>query len=407
MKVLHINCVYPQGSTGKITQAIHRHLLCRGQDSLVIYGRGGRCEDPAAVRICGDLPAKANHALSRVTGLVYGGCHISTGRLIARIRREKPDIVHIQCINGYFVNIYRLISWLKEQGIRTVLTLHAEFMYTANCGCAFDCEGWKHGCGHCPQLRQATESLFFDRTADSFEKMRKAFHGFGDRLRVVGVSDWLCGRAAQAPVLRDLRILRIHNGIDTSVFCPQDADTIRRELGIRANEKMVLWVTSGFTHAKGKDLFFDLVKRLDGGDYKFVIAGADRPSGDETDVIYLGSVADQTRLARIYSAADVTVCCSRQESYPTTLLESQCCGTPVVGFRIGGVPETVFPGMGQTVPMGDIEAMAAAVAHWCGEESRISAETREDCLRANDQRTMADAYFQLYSTSWSEHDDSI
>ena len=170
---------------------------------------------------------------------------------------------------------------------------------------------------------------------------------------------------------------------------------------------MVLWVTSGFTHAKGKDLFFDLVKRLDGGDYKFVIAGADRPSGDETDVIYLGSVADQTRLARIYSAADVTVCCSRQESYPTTLLESQCCGTPVVGFRIGGVPETVFPGMGQTVPMGDIEAMAAAVAHWCGGKSRISAETREDCLRANDQRTMADAYFQLYSTSWSEHDDSI
>ena len=70
------------------------------------------------------------------------------------------------------------------------------------------------------RLRALGVDISFWQGKPDFEKMRKAFHGFGDRLRVVGVSDWLCGRAAQAPVLRDLRILRIHNGIDTSVFCP-------------------------------------------------------------------------------------------------------------------------------------------------------------------------------------------
>lgn len=403
MKVLHLNCVYPVGSTGKITQAIHRDLLDHGEDSVVLYGRGPACA--GATKVCGEFSAKATHALTRLTGLMYGGCRRSTARILKLIRREKPDIVHLQCINGYFVNIYRLIAWLKEHRIPTVLTLHAEFMYTANCGCAFDCTGWQRGCGNCPRLRQATESLFFDRTAESFERMRKAFDGFGDRLRVVGVSEWLCGRAAQAPIFRDIKIQRIYNGIDTSVFCPRPAETIRQELGIRPDEKMVLWVTSGFTHAKGKDLFFDLAAKQGSGRYRFVVVGADRPEEGPENVTYMGLVADQDRLAQIYSAADVTLCCSRQESYPTTMLESQCCGTPVVGFDIGGVAETIFPGMGQTVPMGDVEAMASALEVWCG--AAVSPETLAACLAANAAQTMADAYLELYSTAWSGNDGSI
>ena len=127
MKILQVNCVYNKGSTGKIVHDIHTELQKRGIDSVVCYGRGKRVQEPNVYKTSGELYAKANNLWSRVTGLMYGGCFFSTSRLIAIIKKEQPDVVHLHCINGYFVNIYRLITWLKKSRIKTVLTLHAEF----------------------------------------------------------------------------------------------------------------------------------------------------------------------------------------------------------------------------------------------------------------------------------------
>lgn len=101
---------------------------------------------------------------------MYGGCLISTDKLFRIIKKEKPDIVHLHCLNGYFINIYRLITFLKNNNYKTVLTLHAEFMYTANCGHALECDKWKTGCGKCPRLRSETKSWFIDGTAKSWKK---------------------------------------------------------------------------------------------------------------------------------------------------------------------------------------------------------------------------------------------
>ena len=147
VKVLQINSVYGVGSTGKITQALHTALLADGADSIVLYGRGPDADAPGVYRLCRNLYGRANSLLSRLTGLRYGGCNLATGKALRILSKEQPDVVHLQCINGNFINIYRLISWLKEHQIPTVITLHAEFMYTANCSHAFDCERWKSGCG--------------------------------------------------------------------------------------------------------------------------------------------------------------------------------------------------------------------------------------------------------------------
>ena len=142
MKVLQVNCVYGKGSTGKITADLHKALLAQGVESVVCYGRGEKVDEPHVYKTCGELYSKMNNLLSRIPGVMYGGCFFSTNRLMGIIKTEKPDVVHLQCINGYFVNIPRLIAWLKRRGIPTVLTLHDEFMFTANCGYALDCEKW-------------------------------------------------------------------------------------------------------------------------------------------------------------------------------------------------------------------------------------------------------------------------
>ena len=147
MKILQVNCVYGVGSTGKLTAEIHTELIRQGIESVVCYGRGTKMKEPGLHKTCGEFYSKANQALARARGQLYGGCWLSTRKLISVIEKEKPDVVHLQCINGFFVNIARLLEWLKENRVKTVLTLHAEFMFTANCGHARECERWKSGCG--------------------------------------------------------------------------------------------------------------------------------------------------------------------------------------------------------------------------------------------------------------------
>ena len=146
MKVLQINVVYNTGSTGKIMCDIRTVLEEVEIESVICYGRGPSVQEPNVYKTCPELYSKMNNLASRLTGLMYGGCLFSTSRLLSVIRKEKPDVVHLHCLNGYFVNIYRLIAWLNKNRIKTVLTLHAEFMHTANCAHAFDCEKWKILC---------------------------------------------------------------------------------------------------------------------------------------------------------------------------------------------------------------------------------------------------------------------
>lgn len=343
MKVLQVNCVYGKGSTGKITADIHRELLERGIESVVCYGRGARPEGERIYKTCGELYSKMNNLLSRFTGIMYGGCLISTHRLMSIIQKEKPDIVHLHCINGYFVNIYRIVSWLKEKGIRTVLTLHAEFMYTANCGHALDCDGWKNGCGNCPRWKWETKSLLFDRTAASWKRMKRAFDGF-ENLTVVSVSPWLMERAKQSPILGDKRHTVVLNGLDTDIFHPYDANDLKEKHGI-TDEKVIFHVTPSFTrdpnHLKGGYYVLNLAEMMKSERVKFIVAGkyeADMKVPD--NVILLGQVADQRELARYYSMADVTVLTSKRETFSMVAAESLSCGTPVVGFKAGGL-ETI------------------------------------------------------------------
>ena len=77
------------------------------------------------------------------------------------------------------------------------------------------------------------------------------------------------------------------------------------------------------------------------------------------DVTGLGKTGSQRELAEIYTAADVYVNPTYEDNYPTTNLEAEACGTPVVTYDTGGSPESVPPE--NVVPVGDVGALAARV----------------------------------------------
>ena len=383
MTVIQINCVYPGGSTGGIVRAIHRHLQARGIRSLVLYGRGPRKREPGVTKVCPEWCAKGNALLARVRGVPYGGCLLSTARIQGILQREQPDIVHLHCVNGHFLNTFRLLSWLKQHKIPTVITLHAEFFYTGTCGNARDCRRWELGCGQCPRLRQETGSIFPDRTARSHREMAEAFRDFGETLRIVSVSPWVRSRAERSPILRNARHETIPNGVDCGVFRP----------GGRASAPAVFHATPLFSdstgHLKGGCFVLELARRMP--ETPFFVAGKTKLKHPlPPNVTLLGQIPEQEILARHYAAAAVTLLTSASETFSLVCAESLCCGTPVVGFRCGG-PESVFPPeCCDLVPYADLDALEAALRH------RLAHPIRVDVGARFSQEAMAARYEALY-----------
>lgn len=402
MKLLQINCVYKKGSTGKLSYDIHCGMIASGEESVICYGRGDKTSDRNVIKTCGELYSKFNNLLTRFTGIMYGGCYFSTRTLIKVIKKQKPDIVHLHCINGYFVNIYRLIEFLKKSKIKTVLTLHAEFMYTANCGHAFECEKWKTGCGNCPRFKSETRSLILDNTAPSFKKMKKAFEGF-ENLTVVSVSSWLKERAEASLILGDKEHTVILNGVDTNTFYLIGNSDIKQELGLE-NKKIVFHATAFFSndkeHLKGGGYVISLAKRFLKEDENviFLIAGDHEPIKDiPSNIIFLGNIYDQNKLAEYYSAADVTLLTSKRETFSMIVAESLCCGTPIVGFNAGAPERITIDDYSSFVPYGDEDKLFEEVKLWLNKNAIDKTTISQAAKEKYNKDIMVEQYKKIYN----------
>jgi len=411
MKVLQVNCVYKKGSTGSIVFSIHSGLKQNGYGSVVCYGRGSDVSEKDVYKISSEIEAKIHALYARISGIQYSSSFFATNRLINIIKKEKPDIVHLHCINGYFVNIYRILDYLKMHNIYTVLTLHAEFMYTGNCGHSYDCEKWLTGCGNCPQLWKATKSIFLDRTSYAWQKMAEAFNGFNN-LSVVSVSSWLSERAKKSPMLKDKENIVIENGIDTEdVFHSTNVSKLRKKYNIK-DEKVILHVTASFSdkpdNAKGGHFIIKLAKRLINENIKFFVIGSYNKSIDlPENIINVGRVDDRSELADFYSIADLTVITSKRETFSLPCAESMACGTPVVGFKAGG-PETIaLKDFSEFVEYGDLKKLLKAILDWINKKRNMAIELETAAGNRYSNTVMAFKYLGLYNSIKYPHNGGV
>ena len=111
------------------------------------------------------------------------------------------------------------------------------------------------------------------------------------------------------------------------------------------------------------------------------------------NVVILPKTSDQHLLAQYYSMADVFVICSKRENFPTTCLEAQCCGTPVVGFDTGGTKETSVYSEKDFVEYGDIEALSKKIEEKLHEDYPDIVEKAQE---AYSKENMAKRYMQEY-----------
>ncbi len=391
MKILLLNNCYRSGSTGKIVEELENYYNHEGHETVVVYGQGEKSR-ASHFKIASRFYIKVQALLSRITGLMYGGCFLSTHNAISIIKKEKPDIVHLHCLNSHFVNIYRLITWLKKNKINTVLTNHAEFMYTANCGHALECNKYQSGCGNCERCKKETKSWFIDRTAKSWKKMKCAFEGF-ETLVVTNVSPWLNERASGSEILKNYKHYIVMNGVNTDVFCYKNNHR-------SADKKTVLHVTAKFSDClddlKGGRFLIELAKELIKEDVEFIVAGKHTLKAELPSNIKLtGNIIDSERLARLYSDANLVVLTSQRETFSMITAESLCCGTPVVGFKAGAPEGIAIPEFSDFVEYGDINGLRNAVEKFLSlsfDKEEISSIARKKYSKEK----MAEDYLRIY-----------
>lgn len=187
------------------------------------------------------------------------------------------------------------------------------------------------------------------------------------KFQVVSPSKWLYNEAQNA---REIYPLAEHKlipyGINVDVFKPYSPiEEARAEFNLPTDKKIILFVAASVDSTrKGINYLLNAIKILPRKDFTLAIMGnnAEKLQLDPEQTHLLGYRSDPSEMARIYSAADLFVIPSTEDNLPNTVLESIACGTPVVGFDIGGIPDMIWPGKnGEICSEMGAEALAKSI----------------------------------------------
>lgn len=356
--LLQINTTLNRGSTGRIVEQVSTLAQNYGWNCYIAHGaRYINNSNHKTIKIGSKLGNIVHAILGEYLGLHGFGSTIATYLFLRKVKKIKPDIIHLHNLHGYYLNIKLLFTFLARTNIPVVWTLHDCWAFTGHCT-HFEgngCIKWKKGCGKCPLLMAQYKSRIIDRTRTNL-RIKKNLYEKLSNLTITPVSQWLGDLVAQS-ILGNHKIIVINNGIDLSIFKPLKTN-IRQKLNIASNKKMILGVvSSGF---KGKKEFIELSLN---SQYQIVIVGLKSEWIDRipSNIICIPHTNSQFELAEYYSAADVFLNPTNDDTFPTVNLESLACGTPVVTYRSGGSPETIDVNTGIVVERGDIENLKIAV----------------------------------------------
>ena len=400
MKIVQINAVYRFGSTGRMTQQLHEYMTAKGIKSYVAAGNV-RSNNSDMIKLGSRFEDKLHGLLSRITGRQGYFSLFSTYLLIRKLKKIKPDLIHLGVLHSNCINLPMLLNYIAEKNIPLAITLHDCWYFTGHC-CYFtdhgDCQKWRYHCGKCPALRFWNPSWFFDFSQKNLQDKKKMF-GEINRLAVIGVSQWITSFAKQSCLEDATNIVCIYNWIDTNKFhpLPEQAIQMRSKHNLE-NTFIVVCVSQVWSSGKGYD---DIIKVADCcKDMRFVLVGRipENLQHPSENVINIPPVSSQTELAAIYSAADVFVHLSTRETFGLVTAEAMACGTPVVAYNVTATPELVADGCGYTVEPHDIDSVVNALKA-IKQKGKVSYSNR--CI-ANvqehfQQEKQLQAYVDLYT----------
>ncbi|MDA3890642.1 MAG: glycosyltransferase [Salinivirgaceae bacterium] len=264
--------------------------------------------------------------------------------------------------------------------------------FTGGCHYNFGCEGFVDSkCKKCPQLKGiedesiATKNYIIKR------------HAYDDvELSVVCPSNWLLAESKRGQLTKRYNHTLIPYGIFENIFYPYNKEQARIKLGLELDKKIILFVADSLdNYRKGVDYILDASKILS-KEYQFLLVG--KGTHKAKNFNHLGEISDEKNMAQIYSAADLFVIPSLADNLPNTVLESLFCGTPVIGFDIGGIPDMVVNGLNGFL-CNEIDSNSLAITiQKALDFSFDSLAIVDDAKQRFGQDKQTDSYIKLYKS---------
>lgn len=355
--ILHINTQSSGGGAAAVMQRLARLQGCETHILTNIISTGYRD---------GGLKAKTPKGLSvwcRWRG--QQDYHIQKSHTLWKHTFfQQADILHLHNLHGGYFNLWSLplLSALKP----TVWTLHDMQAFTGHCAHSLECGRWQSitGCGNCPSL-SIYPHLWRDSTRQLWQDKYTIYTH--SSLYLVTPSLWL-QRLTEKSLLKDFPLVCIPNGADTSIYRPQNQQEARHLLGLPQNALLVGGCADdGLANPwKGGKYALETILELKKQfpDLRFLNIGvktAPEALQGVDWVHHIPYVHEPAQLARLYAALDLLLYPSLADSQSLVCVECLCCGTPIVGFATGGVPEVVRDSLdGMLVPTHDEAALIKA-----------------------------------------------
>jgi len=362
-KILNVNTAFSKGGAAQVARMLHNGLNKTFEfSSYFAYGRGAGPADKKAFRFAYQLEICLHTFLTRTTGLQGYGSYLSTRRLEKFILKEKFDLIHLHNLHGYYLNL-SFVRFLGKLNIPIVWTLHDGWAITGRCAYFFECNHWKKGCGNCTHLTWYPKT-YFDSSALMWKKKKEYFTSEWNPV-IVCPSQWLADKVKES-YLNRFKIEVIPNGVDTEVFKPKDKIEIRKKLRISSDKKVILFVAANLKdERKGVEFFLKALSHIKADNWIVLMIGKKINFNQEAriagNIKQLDYVSDKNLISDIYNAADVFCITSLDEVFGLTVTESMACAIPVVGFKIGGIPEQVTDNCGILVSPKNIQNLAEAM----------------------------------------------
>ena len=362
--LLQINSVVGYGSTGRIVEMLGIKSIENGFSSYIAYGRYCLASKSNIIKIGSKYSIIQHGLLSFVLDRHGFGSRNSTIKFINEIERIKPDLIHLHNIHGYYINIEILFNYLLKTNIPIIWTLHDCWSFTGHCAhfSYNECEKWKKHCNNCPQIKCYPKSIFFDNSEFNFLKKKKLFTSL-NRLTIVTVSEWLSSVVSNSFLNIFPRIV-INNGIDLSIFYKRNnSDFVKKKYGIQ-NKTILIGVATSWSLRKGLYDYHKLSKILP-QDVVIVLVGLTDNEIKKLpkNIVGIKKTDNVDELANLYSAADIVLNLSYEETFGMTTIEGFACGTPSIVYNATASPELVDEKTGIIVEKGDIEGVLNAIYH--------------------------------------------
>ena len=380
MRILQINSVCGITSTGRIVADIYGEAQSQGHICMVAYGEvtyPNRVDGLKTFEI-GDRLNCISHAVwTRMTdrhGLWSGRV---TKKLIGEIEKFQPDVIHLHNLHGYYLNYQLLFQYLKARKIKVFWTLHDCWSFTGHC-VHFEyvgCKRWMEGCYACPQKNKYPTSILFDNSQENYKLKKEAFCGV-ENMTLIVPSNWLKKRVERS-FLGEYPIEVIYNGVDLKQFYPVESDFKTK---YHLEEKyIVLGVANVWDERKGLRVFFELAKRLP-EDIAIVLVGITTEQKREMPdhITGIEHTNSKRELAEIYSAADLFINPSVEETFGLTTLEAMACGTEAIVYKDTACEE-IMEICGGTAVDRTLECMEKEILR--KKENPIISSVRENILQ--------------------------